>query len=84
MQQEVSSSGRAETNFDVEVHAAPPDMQVKLSAQKDIRVIYFSRIHEKCSDNRPFLELSDVKAALLFFLISWVFLCMLFACNKET
>jgi hypothetical protein len=83
MLQDVSSSGRPKAIPNAEVHTGPPDKQVELSAQKEVHITNFSRIHEQYLDNRPFLELSDLKAALVAFLISWGLLCMLFACNKD-
>lgn len=83
MHQDVSSSGRSKAISNAEVQSGPSDMQVELYARKDLHITNVSRIREQYSNNRPFLDLSDLKAALVAFLVSWGLLCMFFACNKE-
>lgn len=67
MFQDVSSTGNAKAD------SLPLQ---DLSVQKNVTVF---RIH----DDRPFIDRSDLKAALVAFLISWILLCIFFACNKE-
>lgn len=83
MFQDVSSPGIANADPNAEVRAGSVNMQVELSAQKNAITTNVFRIHELFFDYRPCIDLSDLKAALVAFLISWGLLCMLFACNKE-
>lgn len=81
MFQDMNSSGIANADPNAEVLAGSFNMQVELSAQKNATI---TSIHELCSNNtKPFIDRSDLKAALVAFLISWGLLCMFLACNKE-
>lgn len=77
------NSGIADADSNADVLSGSFNMQVELSAPRNAAITNVSRIHELCSDNRRSVDRSDLKAALVAFLISWALLCMLFACNKE-
>lgn len=58
--------------------------KVGFSAKKNLPAINSSRTHQHHrSGSRPCFQLSDLKAALVSFLISWGLVCILLACNPQ-
>uniref|UniRef100_A0A7I4FUQ6 XPG N-terminal domain-containing protein n=1 Tax=Physcomitrium patens TaxID=3218 RepID=A0A7I4FUQ6_PHYPA len=82
--QDFSSSGRLVADSNATVQNGVSNKKVGFSAKKNLPAINSSRTHQHHrSGSRPCFQLSDLKAALVSFLISWGLVCILLACNPQ-